>query len=154
MKFVEEHIDFENSIGPWLGKTSKIVDYYLHELLLKQGLDLSKEQMITLKKLHDKDGLNQNELALLTFRDKSSLARLLSKMEKKNYILRKQNKEDKRINEVFLTNKGRAVFKQSKPAIRKFMAIMEQNITSEERKHMIKILRKIQFNFTQEEVAL
>ncbi|MBT8305960.1 MAG: MarR family transcriptional regulator [Maribacter sp.] len=154
MKVVEEYIDFENSIGPWLGKTSKIVDYYLHELLLKHGLDLSKEQMITLKKLHDKDGLNQNELAFLTFRDKSSLARLLSKMEKKNYIQRKQSKEDKRINEVFLTSKGKAVFKQSKPAIREFIATMEHNITSEERKHMINILKKIQFNFTQEEVAL
>ena len=154
MKFVEEYIDFENSIGPWLGKTSKIVDYYLHELLLEQGLDLSKEQMITLKKLHDKDGLNQNELAFLTFRDKSSLARLLSKMEKKNYIQRKQSKTDRRINEVFLTSKGRAVFKQSKPAIKRFMTIMEQNITAEERKHMIKIFKKIQFNFTQEKAAL
>lgn len=154
MKLGEEHIDFENSIGPWLGKTSKIADYHLHEILLDQGLDLSKEQMITLKKLHDEDGLNQNELAFLTFRDKSSLARLLSKMEKKNYIKRKQSKEDKRINQVFLTNEGRAVFKQSKPAIRKFITAMEQNITKEEKKQIIGILKKVQFNFTQEKAAL
>ncbi len=154
MKLGEEHIDFENSIGPWLGKTSKIADYYLHELLIEQGLDLSKEQMITLKKLHDEDGLNQNELAFLTFRDKSSLARLLSKMEKKNYIKRKQSKEDKRINQVFLTNEGRAVFKQSKPAIKKFIAIIEQNITEDDKKRVIGILKKIQFNFTKEKVTL
>ena len=154
MKLREEHIDFENSIGPWLGKTSKIADYYLHELLLEQGLDLSKEQMITLKKLHDEDGLNQNELAFLTFRDKSSLTRLLSKMEKKDYIKRKQSKEDKRINQVFLTNEGRAVFKQSKQAIKKFITIMEQNITEDDKKRIIGILKKIQFNFTQEKVTL
>jgi len=154
VKLREEHIDFENSIGPWLGKTSKIADYYLHELLLEQGLDLSKEQMITLKKLHDEDGLNQNELAFLTFRDKSSLTRLLSKMEKKDYIKRKQSKEDKRINQVFLTNEGRAVFKQSKQAIKKFITIMEQNITEDDKKRIIGILKKIQFNFTQEKVTL
>ncbi len=154
MKLGEEHIDFENSIGPWLGKTSKIMDYYLHEILLDQGLDLSKEQMITLKKLHDEDGLNQNELAFLTFRDKSSLARLLSKIEKKNYNKRKQSKEDKRINQVFLTNEGKAVFKQSKPAIRKFISTMEQNITKEEKKQIIGVLKKVQFNFTQEKAAL
>ena len=154
MKLGEENIDFENSIGPWLGKTSKIVDYYLHVMLLDQGLDLSKEQMITLKKLHDEDGLNQNELAFLTFRDKSSLARLLLKMEKKNYIKRKQSKEDKRINQVFLTNEGRVIFKQSKRVIRKFITIMEQNITEEEKKQIIGILKKVQFNFTQEKAAL
>ena len=154
MKLGEEHIDFENSIGPWLGKTSKIADYYLHEMLLDEGLDLSKEQMITLKKLHDEDGLNQNELAFLTFRDKSSLARLLLKMEKKNFIKRKQSKEDKRINQVFLTNEGRAIFKQSKLVIRKFITTMEQNITEEEKKQIISILKKVQSNFTQVKAAL
>ncbi|MGB5499426.1 MAG: MarR family transcriptional regulator [Maribacter sp.] len=154
MKLGEEHIDFEHSIGPWLGKTSKIADYYLHEMLLDQGLDLSKEQMITLKKLHDEDGLNQNELAFLTFRDKSSLARLLLKMEKKNFIRRKQSTEDKRINQVFLTNEGRAIFKQSKQVISKFITAMEQNITEEEKKQIIRILKKVQSNFTQEKAAL
>ena len=154
MKPEEQLIDFENSIAPWLGKTSKIVDYYLQELLNQFGLDLSKEQMITLKKLHDQDGLNQNELAFLTYRDKSSLARLLSKMERKNYIRRKQNKGDKRINQVLLTDKGRAVFKQSRSAIKKLINTMEHDITEDEKKHIIKILKKVQFNFTQEKVAL
>lgn len=154
MKSKNKHIDFENSIGPWLGKTSKILDYYLVELLSKQGLDLSKEQMITLKKLHDVDGLNQNELAFLTFRDKSSLARLLSKMEKKGYIRREQSKEDKRINQVYLTEGGRTVFRSTTPILKKFIATMEQNISSEEKKSIIKILKKVQFNFTQEKAAL
>ena len=101
MNTKEDYIDFENSIGPWMGITVKMVEYYLQALFNEHGLDLSKEQMIILKKLHKQDGLNQNELASLTFRDKSSMARLLSKMEKKNYIQRKQSKEDKRIINLF-----------------------------------------------------
>jgi DNA-binding MarR family transcriptional regulator len=154
VKSQEVHIDFENSIAPWLGKTSKIVDYYLQELLNQFGLDLSKEQMITLKKLHDQDGLNQNELAFLTFRDKSSLARLLSKMERKNYIMRKPGKEDKRMNQVFLTDEGRAIFSQSRLAIKKLISAMEQNITDAEKNQMIGILKKVQFNLTLERAAL
>jgi len=150
----EDYIDFENSIGPWMGITVKMVEYYLQALFNEHGLDLSKEQMIILKKLHGQDGLNQNELASLTFRDKSSMARLLSKMEKKNYIQRKQSKEDKRINLVFLTEKGRTIFKQTRPALKKLINTMEENITMEEKKQMIKILKKVQFNFTQEKVAL
>ena len=46
MKHEDEHIDYDNCIAPWLGKTIKIVDYYLQEALSKSGLDLTKEQMI------------------------------------------------------------------------------------------------------------
>ncbi len=154
MNTKEDYIDFENSIGPWMGITVKMVEYYLQALFNAHGLDLSKEQMIILKKLHERDGLNQNELASLTYRDKSSMARLLSKMEKKNYIQRKQSKEDKRINLVFLTEKGRTIFKQTRPALKKLINTMEENITMEEKKLMIKILKKVQFNFTQEKVEL
>lgn len=154
MKLKEVSIDFENSVGPWLGKTSKIVDYYFQEILNQHGLYLSKEQMIVLKKLHDEDGLNQNELAFLTFRDKSSLARLLSKMERKKYIARKQNHKDKRINDVFLTEEGRAIFKKTRPAIKTFLDIMENNISEEEKQQIIKILKKVQFNFTAKKASL
>ncbi len=147
-------IDYENSIGPWLGKTSKILDYYLQESFNEHDLDLSKEQMVVLKKLHENDGLNQNELAFLTLRDKSSLARLLSKMEKKNYIIRKQHTEDKRINQVFLTSDGRMVFEKTRPVIKDLMDLMESNITAEEKQQFIKVIKKVQSNFTHKTASL
>ena len=156
MKSDEVHIDFENSIAPWLGRTSKVVDYYLHDLLNQSGLDMSKEQVITLKMLHDNDGdgLNQNDLAFLTSRDKSSLARLLSKMEKKKYILRKQHLEDKRVNQVFLTDEGRSVYKQAKVVLKELIYSMEKDISQTEKKQLVNILKKVQFNLMQEKVGL
>ncbi|WP_223170196.1 MarR family winged helix-turn-helix transcriptional regulator [Maribacter aquimaris] len=132
--------------------TSKFVDHYLHLLLVQHGLTLSKEQVVVLKRLHDHDGdgLNQNELAYLTNRDKSSLARLLSNMEKKRFIARKQNKEDKRINRVFLTDEGRAVFIKAKMAIKELIRAMEEGITEEEKKQLIKLLKKVQVNYKKE----
>lgn len=147
MKTKEVSVDFENSIGPWLGKTVKILEYYLQERFNEHGLDLTKEQMIVLKKLHDKDGLSQNELAFLTLRNKSSLTRLLSKMEKKNYILRKQCNDDKRINKVYLTNYGKDTFIKTKPAIKEMISATEHNISDSEKQQIIKILKKIQYNF-------
>jgi DNA-binding MarR family transcriptional regulator len=147
MKFENENVDFENSIGPWLGKTVKIIEYYFQETLNNQKIDLTKEQMIVLKKLHDNDGLNQNKLAFLTLRNKSSLTRLLSKMEKKKYIIREQSKEDKRVNNVYLTDLGREIFKKTKPVIKYMIKTMEQNITQAEKDQTIKVLKKIQLNF-------
>ncbi len=147
MKTKELVVDFENSIGPWLGKTVKIIEYHLHERFKDNGVDLTKEQMVVLKKLHEQDGLSQNELAFLVLRNKSSLTRLLSKMEKKGYIKRKQSKEDKRINNVFLTGSGKEIFNKSKPLIKDLIETMEQNISNSEKQQIIKTLKKIQTNF-------
>ena len=138
---------FDNSIGPWLGKTVKILEYYLQEKFNKYNLDLTKEQMIVLKKLQDKDGLSQNELAFLTLRNKSSLTRLLTKMEKKNYILRRQSSDDKRINLVYITELGEKIFKNCMPAIKEMITTTEQHISISENDLIIKTLKKIQSNF-------
>ena len=148
MKREDVLIDFERSLGPWIGRTSKMVDYYIQEGLENHGLDLTKEQMVVLKKVHDQDGLNQNELAFLTYRDKSSLARLLAKMERKGYLYRRHNSQDKRINEVFLTPKGQEVFQECKVVIKQILETMEQNISETEIRDTIRILKQVQQNFT------
>ncbi len=148
MKLKKTTVDFETSIAPWLGKTMKIVDYYIQELMIDHNLDLTKEQMIVLKRLHDKDGIPQNELAFLTLRNKSSLTRLLVKMEKKGYILRTQDQLDKRVNKVFLTEKGRETYIKTRPVITQLIDTMETNISEIEKQQMITLLQKIQFNFT------
>ena len=147
MKSKEIEIDFENSIGPWIGRTMKVIDYYLNEEIKSENLDLTKEQIIILKNLFFNDGINQNELACLTFRDKSSLTRLLVKMEKKSYIKRVKSKEDKRINKVFITSLGKEMFIKTRPIIKKIMNIMEENISKKEQQVMISLLKKIQTNF-------
>jgi DNA-binding MarR family transcriptional regulator len=147
MKSKETEIDFENSIGPWIGRTIKMIDYYLDESIKSEKLDVTKEQIIILKNLFFNDGINQNELACLTFRDKSSLTRLLVKMEKKNYIQRKKSKEDKRINNVFITSLGNEMFVKTRPIIKKIMDTMETNISKKEQQVMISLLKKIQTNF-------
>lgn len=140
-------IDFEKSLGPWVGRTSKLVDQYIQEGLDEHGLDISKEQMVVLKVLTDQDGLNQNELASLTYRDKSSLARLLAKMEKKKYLYRKQNEEDKRINEVFLTPMGREIFEDCKVVIKDILQTMEQDLSASEIRDTIRVLKQVHKNF-------
>ncbi len=140
-------VDFEKSIGPWLGRTMKMVDFHIQEAFEIAGLDLTKEQMVVLKKLYENDGLNQNELAFLTYRDKSSLARLLTKMELKKYIERKQSKDDKRVNQIFLTSEGEKMYSKTRPIIKGLIDKMEYDISGEQKKQMIELLQKVQKNF-------
>jgi DNA-binding MarR family transcriptional regulator len=106
--------------------------------------------MIVLKKLHHEDGLNQNELAQLTWRDKSSLARLLAKMERKGYVSRRQHDLDKRVNLVYLTESGREIFRNTRPIIQNVIDIMQKDLSKEDIERMIEILKQIQDNFTAE----
>jgi len=150
MQEIDLEIDLEKSLGPWLGKTIKLTDYYLHEAFQHHGLDISKEQMIVLGKLHKKDGLNQNEIAELVWRDKSSLARLLAKMERKGYIIKRQHEQDKRVNLIYLTESGKEVFRNTRPIIQKAINILEKDLNKSEINRMIEILKRIQDNFTTE----
>ncbi len=147
-------VDFDTSVGRWIGSTAKMVDNYLHEAFQSQGLDLSKEQMVVLKKLHENDGLIQNELAYLTLRDKSSLARLLAKMERKDYITREQDDFDKRVNRVFLTETGRITFKLTRPIIVGLKEIMQKNIEEEEIYQLINTLERMQRNISSAEAQI
>jgi DNA-binding MarR family transcriptional regulator len=147
MKDPMEALDFENSLGPWMGKTIKMVEYHLQKAFDDAGLDLTKEQMIVLKKLHQKDGRNQIELAFVTLRNKSSLTRLLRKMERKNYIIRKQGVEDKRAKHVFITARGKEVFMACLPIIAKIKNRIEEGLSDTQKHQFILTLKQIQANF-------
>ncbi len=146
MNFLKKMNAVEDSIIPWVGKTSKMIDFFLQENFKNKGIYLSKEQVVVLKILHRKDGVNQNELAFLTLRDKSTLTRLLSKMESKDLIKRQRSKEDKRVSQVFLTQEGKNVYEKAEPILLEFLDILGEDITQEEKEITTKVLKKIQLN--------
>ena len=139
-------MDLEKTLAPWLGKTMKMIDNLIQDLFYEQNISLTKTQWVLLKKLHEKDGVAQQELAFLTGRDKTSLTRLVNTMEKKNLVARIPSKSDKRINHVFLTKNGESLFKESLPIIEKFITALQENISEEEINLTIAVIKKVQEN--------
>ncbi len=81
-------------------RLSKEISGLITDQLKENNVDLTKSQTIVLSKLVFRDKCAQCDLALITARDKTSLTRLLSTMERKGLILRQQSKHDGRIKEV------------------------------------------------------
>lgn len=104
------HIQFE--LVKQLGKTFKMLSYCIKGEMEKSGLDITREQGMLLRRLNIEDGLIQNDLAWVTDRDKTSLARLLSKMEDRELVRRENDEDDKRAKRVYLTSKGRKMASQ------------------------------------------
>lgn len=139
-------VKFEKTLLPYLGKTAKLAGFYFIDTFHENGIKLSKEQWLVLKKLHDQNGQTQNDLAFITNRSKTSLTRLINTMEKKGYVVRMTSKKDKRINHIFLTDEGKVIFKKSLPVLQNLISELQEGINPEELKLTIKVLDQIQNN--------
>lgn len=86
----------------------------IQKKIREQGFDLTFEMIQVMRCLYRKDAVNQQELANLTYKDKSSLSYLLNNMEKRDLISRVENHNDKRSKLIVLTQEGKALHKKIK----------------------------------------
>lgn len=83
MEINTENSDFNKTFAPWISITYKMIDEYIADILLKENIQVTKQQWIILKILYEKQNeIIQNELAFITNRNKASLTRLISVIEK------------------------------------------------------------------------
>jgi MarR family transcriptional regulator, organic hydroperoxide resistance regulator len=89
------------------------VTHNLHRALTvafrKKGIAVTVEQFSVLALLFYKDGINQQEISARLNRDKTTIARIISNMERDRMIVRMTDKTDTRGRLVFLTRKGRTI---------------------------------------------
>ncbi len=136
----------ENLMMPWIGKTMKHIDLFIATKMTQHGLKLTRQQVILMKILYHDGPLPQNDLAFLTDRDKTSLTRLLSTMEKKNLVARITSPDDKRVNVVHLTKNGEKVLNETAPVLFEVIMHMQEGISAEEQQTVIGVMKKIQDN--------
>jgi DNA-binding MarR family transcriptional regulator len=131
----------------------KLIDLYIANHFQEQDIDLTKVQMILLVRLFYNDGQPQNDLALLTNRDKASLARLLDTMERKGLVVRVPSKDDKRIKLVHITKKGVELYESVRPLIKQMISKVQHGISEKDVQFTIKILKQLQLNIGIEETV-
>ncbi|HSK14405.1 MAG TPA: MarR family transcriptional regulator [Phnomibacter sp.] len=81
----------------------------LQKYFRENGLDITVEQWSVLVHLWKYDGVSQQELSTRTFRDKPSITRLVDNLEKLELVQRQASDSDRRINRIYLTEKGLAL---------------------------------------------
>jgi len=91
------------------GRVSTAIGRRLQRNFKEVGLNITAEQWSVLFFLWDAEGLSQQEIATLTFRDKPSVSRLLSNLEKQKLLVRVCSAGDKRTNQIYLTALGHKI---------------------------------------------
>ena len=146
-------IDIDKTIMPWIGRSMKVIDYYIMDRFSENGIGLTKVQWLLLKILYQMNGESQHNLAFLTNRDKASLTRLLTTMEKKNLVARIPSETDQRVNRIYITANGEKILRKAQPVIDEIISEMQEGITEAERICTIKVLKKLLNNIKSEELV-
>jgi len=145
--------EFNKTLAPWIGQTSKLMTLYITDVFKKHNVSLTKEQWIVLKILHEEqDGIIQNDLAFITGRNKGSLTRLINVMEKNDLVKRIASKEDSRKNLVFITTNGKKTFAKMKPIMLENIKILQNGISETEIEQFINIMKKLQNNLKKQTI--
>jgi DNA-binding MarR family transcriptional regulator len=78
--------------------------------------------------LWKKDGINQQELANLTLKDKASMTYLIDNLTKRNLVKRAEDPDDRRSKLIYLTQRGKQLGKKVEPWVSELFSIASRNI--------------------------
>ena len=72
-------------------------------------LGLTRSQWLVLSRLHRHPGINQSELADMLEVERATAGRMIDRMERRGWLVRRPDPSDRRINRLYLTAEAEAV---------------------------------------------
>jgi MarR family transcriptional regulator, transcriptional regulator for hemolysin len=126
-------------------KVHKAARRHSQEEFYKAGYDITLDQWLVLKKIHDVDKINQVELAEALFKDKASITRILSLLLKKK-LIKKTEDSDKRAFNLSLTPAGSQFYADLLIIVNKLRKQYTESISVAEQAELKRLLTKIMDN--------
>jgi len=122
----------------------KMAGYKFKEINLTEG----KPKILNF--LSDNPGCSQREVATFCRIEPATTTNILAGMEKEELIYRERNPKDKRILNVFLTEKGKKSQMKVEKVFMKLDEICFDGFSEEERKEAINLLNRLYENLSKE----
>lgn len=98
------------------------------ESIKENNINVTPEQWALLNRLNENQGLTQNELGKVSFKDTANITRLIDKLEKKGFVERQLNSSDRRIRKIYITDQGRKIRDLVEPLAIKVLEEATKNI--------------------------
>lgn len=100
-------------------------EQFASDIFLRAGGDgVTLRQTVLLAAIAESEGASQSDLVRATGVDRSTLAEMMARMEKKGLIARQAARDDGRAKSVKLTAAGRSKLAETLPAVRKVDALL------------------------------
>ena len=110
--------------------------------------NIGSGQYMYLIHLYKNDGLSQEELTEILNIDKGTTAKSIKKLETEGFVMRVKDKNDKRINRVYLTPKALEIKDEFLSSINAWENTLTSNLSYAEKEQALTLLKKITYNIT------
>lgn len=125
-------LSHENMFNLLAGRVPLLLNRFISQQFKKAGIELTREQWSVLAVLWKNDGCSQQVIADETSRDKPSVTRLIDNLVKEGYVERRNDPDDRRLNLIFLTNKGKNIEPSVLELVNEAIEIATKGLTEEE----------------------
>ena len=134
-----------DNIGFLLGKTDQLKDRLLDQYLASPEMieELTATQAKVLFQIKKFENYRPSDIGKMLNVDKSSITRMIDRLEKKGLIKRLPDPDDRRSFLLDLTEKGRLTVEHGMPLAMSALDELEQALTVEEKQQLRHCLRKI-----------
>jgi DNA-binding MarR family transcriptional regulator len=116
----------------------------LVEKLRHEGINVTRWRILAVLAMGD--GITINEITDRAMMQQSALSRALMNMEKEDYVRRVLRRDDARYVEVFLTDKGRALFNSLNVVVRRRQRRLVKGFSAEEVATAFALIRRMSLN--------
>lgn len=140
--------DLYNSYSFLLDRTAKRVKQYAQQRFKELGFNVTVDQWIVLKHLHEHEEMKQNELAELLFKDNPTLTRIIDLLCDKGLTVRNIHPQDRRSFVVSLTKEGVKKVQQMSPKVKDIRLKAWEGLSERDFNQFKKILNSIYDNLS------
>lgn len=116
--------------------------------LRQMEVPLTPEQFILIDLLWNQGSMSQQQLADQMQKDKNSVTKLVDALERKGFVVREQNRQDRRSNTLVLTEKAEGLKHGAKQKGISILDEMLVGISEEELRSFLATLHKLNRNMT------
>lgn len=133
-----------NVISKWLAISSRNGQIFFAKKF--EGLGFGSGQYMFIIGIYENPGLTQDQLAEVISINKGTVANVLKTLEKDGFVERRQNVKDKRIHNLYLTEKGINSYVLIKKTVEEWNDLLLRDIPKDEVDKLDLLLRKITDN--------
>lgn len=119
------------------------VAMYRDFALAMADLELTQKQGATLQLIGANAGVSQVDLAATLGTDRATMMAIVDRLEQRGFIVRRRSKEDRRRQELYLTEAGEAMVAQAKRTIAEHERHFTSRFTAAELKALVNALGRI-----------
>lgn len=130
-----------NLIGFLIHRTDLRLNKYFSNRL--KEFNVTPEQWGIISLLSQDRGLTQKEIASVIEKDQTTVVRMIYSLEKKGFIYKQVNHNDKRSHNLLLTEEGKVLKEQLIPLVARANEEVTSRLTCEELEELKQLLNKV-----------